>query len=159
MPSGLSERGISPWWPVKVITSLIAVLWGALAGPELLSAGPRLSIPLFIGQAILVFGALTHLGHYVVLKRRISALGNPNELVTTGGLFATIRHPMYLGDCVMVLGATLMAADVLGLLILAVFAGSVVPLCIDEDKMMSQKFGNAFEVWSGSSSRLIPFLW
>lgn len=146
-------RGISRWWPAKVVLSLIAILYAVyslVAGPFT----PALELPLLPGQILIVSGAALHLWHYKILKQEVPAPGNPARLVTGKGLFRFIRHPMYLGDAIMVLGATLMSGELLSLLLMAAFLPAVFFLARDEDRMMAEAFGKEFAAWR-SRTRLL----
>ncbi len=148
--------GVSRWWPPKVLVSLGMVAYAAWA----MSAGPLtrvfLQIPMGVGSMLIAGGAAIHLWHYRILKAEAGELGMPESLVTSRGLFSRVRHPMYLGDTVMCLGALLAAGDLLALALFAAFGGIIVPLCRDEDRMMKQAFGEKFDRWREKTGAVFP---
>ena len=89
------KRNISPWWIGKV-----------LCGIFLIANCFNLDIRrnLIPGQTVALLGGLIHLYHYLLLKRANKGLDPPQNLVTKGGLFPWLRHPMYLGDLLILSG-------------------------------------------------------
>ncbi|BCS97120.1 hypothetical protein DSLASN_27520 [Desulfoluna limicola] len=148
------------WWMIKVAATLLAVarpFWVIAAGGSL---WPLPSfVPLFICQVLVLTGAGIHLWHYRLLKTGNASLALPDHLVTKGGLFPWVRHPMYLGDLILIIGFSGILPDVEGLAIL--LAGVVGLACQAqvEDAELNERFPNAFPPWRTRTRRLIPWVW
>lgn len=142
--------GISPFWVAKVVLSLCLVGW-AVAG---LVAQPGRTP--FAGQALAVAGATVSLLHYLILKRRAGALGAPATLVTTGGLFRWIRHPMYLGDLALGAGCAMLGPHPGGWLLWVLFAAVTTGAARAEDAMTMRRFGAGFAGWKARTGLLLP---
>lgn len=145
--------GITPWWAPKVALHLAALCWAAWI---LWNGGGALAP--WPGQLLIVGGAAIELWHFAILRRASPSLGSPARLVSGRGLFRWIRHPMYLGDAVMVLGALWIAMDAVSAALAAGFALSVALLARDEDRMLEARFGAEFRAWAARTGRLAPRL-
>ena len=88
---GVKIADLSLWWYGKMLTLL------SLLGFSVYEAfsGDWISAPtLYIAQALVAFGALFNLWHFLLLKRRAKNLGSPEVLVTCGGMLCRIRRAM-----------------------------------------------------------------
>ena len=146
-------------WFAKVLVGLVLIAyaaWSVWAGPATLRL---VEAPLWVGQALLLAGALVHLHHYYLLKSWNLRLDKPSKLLTDRGLFRRVRHPMYLGDAVALLGAFAMAGDALaaGLALFGVVALGAT--CIHEDRAMAAAFGSEQREWAARTKRMVPFVW
>ncbi|MDX2175050.1 MAG: DUF1295 domain-containing protein [Candidatus Sumerlaeia bacterium] len=130
--------------------------WTVWAGP----ASPRLlEAPLWIGQALLLAGALIHLHHYGLLKSWNDRLDKPSTLLMDKGLFRKVRHPMYFGDAVALLGAFAMAGDLLAGAMAVFGIAALAATCIHEDRVMEALFGAEQRTWAATTRRMVPHLW
>jgi protein-S-isoprenylcysteine O-methyltransferase Ste14 len=81
-----------------------------------------------------------------------------HQLVTSGP-YRIIRHPRYLGVLLVALGLSLLFRAWiglgLGLLVLAVLLGRI----RDEEALMRQEFGEAWEGYCQRSWRLVPYVY
>lgn len=148
-------QGITFWWPWKVGLSaamLLYAVWCWINGPV---APVFFRVP-FADQVLLAAGAVIHLWHFLILKHSSPRVGEPTRLVTDRGLFRLMRHPMYFGDLVMVLGASLAAGDALALAGLIGFTGIAWRLSRDEDVLMARRFGEEFTQWKQKTRLFIP---
>ncbi len=147
---------VARWWLPKLALTLTLIVY---TGWELLS-GPLAPLPMVtLGQALVVTGAAIHLYHYRLLKGPNRALDRPDSLVTRGGLLASIRHPMYLGDAIMVTGAAVLAGSLVGCLLLAACLATIDRLAREEDRLLAQAFPETSPAWRKSTRRLVPFLY
>lgn len=143
-------------WRIKVAAglALIAALCGhALLGvPAAWASPPRLP-----AQVLAVAGGLLTLWHYRFLSAA-RATGRAGQLVTRGGLFYCVRHPMYLGDCLLYLGLFLLAPHPVTALIAAVGIAALVAQSRAEDAYMAGLFPDEFAAWHARSGLLLPRL-
>jgi len=114
-----------------------------------------------IGLAILLLGtglavwARQHLGQY--WSARI-ALEEGHQLIQTGP-YHLVRHPIYLGGLVGVMGTAIVMGEVRGLLS-AVFVLAVVVLKIKtEEAFLGERFGSAYRQYQKQVKALIPFVY
>ena len=146
------------WWAVKVIAGVGVIAWFALSAFTHPPIAAPVTFLFVVGQVVVVTGALVHLVHYGILKRQSPALSAPVALVTRGGLYGWIRHPMYLGDALVLLGFTLMKPDAVTVLFGAAGILAIDRQCAAEDDQLLQMFGSDFVRWEESTRRFIPGL-
>lgn len=140
-------------WACKVVLGLVLVIrfvQAALEGSAIRHSGWF--------QLIVCLGAGIHIWHYFILKAETGKMHQPEVLVTNRGLYRWIRHPMYLGDLIVVSGFAIalsridwMIAITCGLVILG--QGVV------EDRLMAASFADSFEHWKADTKRILPFVW
>lgn len=144
-----------PWWLVKVAAGLLLVAQLALV----LGFGhpvERLAVPVVAGQVIAVAGGLVSLAHYGLLKSSSPDISRPGALVTSRGLYRLIRHPMYLGDLVLMLGLALMCASVLAGACVVVGGYALVRLARAEDSMLRERFPREFAAYAARTRLIVP---
>jgi protein-S-isoprenylcysteine O-methyltransferase Ste14 len=87
----------------------------------------------------------------------VSGVRNDTVLVTTG-LYGFVRHPIYLGIFISLSTLALMVANLLVLLptlaLLIVHYAS-----IDEEVILTDRFGNEYREYKKRTPRFIPKLW
>ena len=117
-----------------------------------------LVIPVWWAQAVVLIGGITSLFHYYCLKRVLSNIQQPRTLVSEGGLFCRIRHPMYTGDFVMYTGFWLMASSVYTVPVLLLAYLAIWRQAHVEDRYIERRFPTEFKLWSTRSGLLFPKL-
>lgn len=144
------------WWKIKVISGLTLIFYTMF---ETYDDRFRavLKIPYGYALALVCCGAFIHLFHYYLLKQKNSHLQKPDQLVTAGGLFSFIRHPMYFGDLIFYFGFFLIMGDIpsaflFGLGIVAIMKQSKI-----EDQQLQDTFAKDYVLWQQRTKRLIPF--
>ena len=155
----MRRAGISPWWSPKVVLQLAAIVWAGWSAVAAPAPAPSLGPAWLAGAALLLVGGACELWHYALLKRASPRVGDTAVLLTRGGLYGVVRHPMYLGDAIMVLGALGMARDSVALALALAFAAVLAPLVRDEDALLRKRFGEDFEAWAARTRRLLPGVW
>jgi protein-S-isoprenylcysteine O-methyltransferase Ste14 len=111
--------------------------------------------------AVLVWGGLT-MAQMVIIQNNYAAatitVESGQKLVSTG-LYGWVRHPMYVGTLVMMLGTPPaldsywgLAVLIPGLLILAV-------RILDEEKMLRAELDGYAEYMQKVRYRLLPYVW
>ena len=102
---------VSVWWWTKITIALALFLQaGVVLGGGV--GASLVPIPLWVAQVVIGVGALLSLGHYGILKSTTRDIARPARLVTRRGLYPWIRHPMYFGDFVVIVGLGLEVVDV-----------------------------------------------
>jgi len=82
-----------------------------------------------------------------------------DQIVITTGLYGHIRHPMYLGVLVMVLGVPLALGSWWGLLVLAVTLPMLIWRILDEERMLVKDLPGYDAYAQKVRYRLVPHLW
>lgn len=144
-------------WCTKVVLGFGLIGHFALLAfqPQLLPTLFRLPYPLFLGL-VLVGGAI-NLGHYLLLERALKT-HREARLVTAGGLFTWLRHPMYLGDGLLYLGFAVYPATPISLAAYAIAACALLSQARREDAAMAAAFSAEHDAWRRRSWLLLPGL-
>lgn len=142
------------WWKLKVLGAMALIACGAAR--FLLGVPPAVDVPILVAQILVLIGGGIVLAHYWRLKRRRGRFDRPEELLTRGGLFSVVRHPMYLGDVVMDLGWTLLAGSWLAF---GLYGFCLVALQLQarvEDRHLAERFPEAHRHWRLHTGLLWP---
>lgn len=125
--------------------------------------GGRLEVPAValgaIGASLLVAGLLLavwarlHLGRNWGMPMTVK---DDPELVTSGP-YRVVRHPIYSGLLLALLGTTL-ATNLLGLIVVAVSVGYFVYAGSIEERNLTAEFPDAYPAYRSRTKMLIPFV-
>lgn len=122
---------------------LFVLLVSILGEPQL--------VPFYVGAGIAAIGTLVRLwasGH--VMK---------NKELATNGPYALVRHPLYVGNILLLVGFSLASSlwwsD---LLMFALLLFYYPPTIAYEDNKLHEIFGESWETWSKTTHALIPTL-
>jgi protein-S-isoprenylcysteine O-methyltransferase Ste14 len=80
-----------------------------------------------------------------------------HELITSGP-YALVRHPIYAGLLLALLGSALTLGDWRGVLAFALAAGALWRKLWLEERWMRQEFGDAYQAYSQRVAALVPFV-
>jgi protein-S-isoprenylcysteine O-methyltransferase Ste14 len=148
------EPGIR-WWRMKVACGFLLILGVALKYLEV-------TYPTFshgyisLARVAAVIGGAVVIYHYLLLRRRYLQADPAARIVTSGGLFGLVRHPMYLGDVVMYLGLALLACNFLSIAVLVVAIVALVRQAGEEDAFLLKTYPAVYTPWARTTKRLIP---
>ena len=81
-----------------------------------------------------------------------------HELVTTGP-YAIVRHPIYAGLLLALVGTALAIAEWRAILAIALALVSFVRKLRLEERWMRQQFGESYRVYCQRTDALVPFVW
>jgi len=115
----------------------------------------------WFGVALFALGGILRLWPVFALGRRFSGLVaiQPGHRLMTGGVFAVIRHPSYLGLFVNVIGWALAFRAGAGVII-AVLMLLVVLARIDaEERLLGETFGAEYDAYRARTWRLFPHVY
>jgi len=79
--------------------------------------------------------------------------------VITNGVYSFVRHPLYLGCFLMMLGAPLLLGSLFGLIIALIALPALIVRIIGEEKMMLEELEGYEEYKKKVKYRLIPLAW
>ena len=121
------------------------------------SVPPAISV---LGDVLVVLGLLLDL----FVLRENSYAGTSvqtfeGQKVISTGLYAHIRHPMYAGNVIMVVGIPLALGSWWGLLVLALIFPVLIWRILDEEKFLEKDLPGYKEYEQKVRYRLVPYLW
>jgi protein-S-isoprenylcysteine O-methyltransferase Ste14 len=113
------------------------------------------------GLAIFVVGLTIAIVAASTLKRNyVSTLmtRDDHELITHG-LYRHVRHPLYFGVLIAIMGVPVYAPSLPGFGVMCV----LIPIFLNrirmEEAMLTEKFGDAYEAYRKATRKLIPFVY
>jgi protein-S-isoprenylcysteine O-methyltransferase Ste14 len=160
---GMSARPrANPWIPIKVAgtVALICLACDGLAYILDVSTITQLypNIPAWVLSSLgwfhLGVGALLFVSALLRLGIR-AASGAPDVLVTDGP-FRYVRSPMYGGIAFMLVGSGLLLDQVSLLVAMLIWLAVARQFCLDEDQLLSKKFGRSYSRYRKSTPLLLP---
>jgi protein-S-isoprenylcysteine O-methyltransferase Ste14 len=83
----------------------------------------------------------------------------PDQSVTLTGPYALVRHPMYAGALVMLVGIPIALGSWWGLLVLLAMTPALIWRLFDEEKFLARKLAGYVEYQKTVRYRLIPHVW
>ncbi len=113
-------------------------------------------VPTPVSQVLVLLGAAMSLFHYARLKHKNSDVQHPCRLVTEGGLWPWVRHPMYLGDILMFAGFWTFLTSPLTLPVLLLGYIAMVKQVDVEERFLAEQFRASFLVWQSQTGKLLP---
>jgi protein-S-isoprenylcysteine O-methyltransferase Ste14 len=133
-------------------------IWESIKAPGTLLRLPAwrsIGLVLFVtGLTIMIVGQATLWRNYsgfVVIKQ--------DHQLITHGIYRFTRNPIYLGALIVFAGIPIYSASGAGLLAMV----GMVPILLHrigmEERMLAEHFGEAYEAYCRSTSRLIPFVY
>lgn len=82
-----------------------------------------------------------------------------DQKVISTGVYAWVRHPMYLGAILFFLGGPMLMGSIYGMIIGIVMSLSVVARTLGEEKMLVEELEGYVDYKKKVKYRLIPYLW
>lgn len=149
---------LSPWWFTKVSIALLLVAQAVLFVSQGWFTEHVFAVPLVVAQAVVITGALFVAGHYFLLKSSTRNISEPEKLVTSGGTYGLIRHPMYLGDFIVIIGLALVCPTWFSVAAMALALIALERLARHEDRLMAERFGPEFDEYRNRSRLIVPFV-
>lgn len=93
------------------------------------------------------------------LSAQVRIQGERQQQVITTGVYGLVRHPLYLGCALMMLGAPLLIGSVYSLLISALGLLLLVGRIVGEERMLLEELDGYAAYRQKVKYRLIPFVW
>ena len=115
----------------------------------------------WLGVVLFAGGGVLRLWPVFVLGRRFSGLVaiQPGHKLVTGGIYATVRNPSYLGLLISSVGWGLAFRSGLGLLLAALTIPPLVARIHAEERLLSSEFGREYKAYRDRTWRRIPGLY
>ncbi|BBZ51514.1 isoprenylcysteine carboxylmethyltransferase family protein [Mycobacterium heidelbergense] len=118
-------------------------VWVCLLGDVLVAAG--------LGIAMLVIVENSYAAATVTVEA--------GQQVASGGLYKFVRHPMYVGNVIMMVGMPLALGSYWGLLFVIPGVAVLVFRILDEEKLLAQELAGYREYTQRVRYRLVPNVW
>ncbi len=121
------------------------------------------TVPLWlvvVGDILVAAGLL--LAQWVVIENRYAAATirvEEGQRLTTTGLYGVVRHPMYAGALIMMLGTPLALDSYWGLAVLIPSVAVLGVRIVDEEKLLTDELPGYREYLQRVRYRLIPNVW
>jgi protein-S-isoprenylcysteine O-methyltransferase Ste14 len=133
---------------ILFLIALAGAVWGSARPIDFL--GPHREPARWLAWALTFAGVTV----------RIWGAGNlrKNKAVTRSGIYHMVKHPLYLGNCLIYLGFFLALGNLA--LNLSLFAALLIPhycCMVREEQRLFREYPDQFEAWKGTP-RLIPYL-
>ena len=117
-------------------------------------------------QAIILADVIILLGYLIIFfvfkqnsyASRIVEVNEHQKVVSTG-LYAIVRHPMYVGVLVMFIPTPIALGSYLGLVPMATIPLAIVMRIINEEKVLCRDLPGYKEYCHKTKYRLLPFIW
>lgn len=117
--------------------------WVCLLGDALLAAG--------VGLAMLVVIQNGYAAATVTVET--------SQPVVSTGLYGFVRHPMYVGDVIMMFGIPLSLGSYWGLLFVLPGVATLLFRILDEEKLLTRELNGYLEYTRNVRYRLAPYVW
>jgi protein-S-isoprenylcysteine O-methyltransferase Ste14 len=141
--------------PVEALVAAAGTLLPVLS--VLLPIRDSSPVVLLIGNLLVLAGLAWSILSLALLGRCFGLFPEARGLVTRGP-YRIVRHPLYLGEIVAVIGLLLPAASPLGLALGLAFAGLQLWRSINEEQALIRIFPE-YRAYMGTTYRIIPFIW
>jgi protein-S-isoprenylcysteine O-methyltransferase Ste14 len=134
----------------------VAALAGGFLGIGIVLLPPHELSPTFnaISAALILAGTIFSFYAIIRLGRSVSIMAEARRLVTDGP-YAVIRHPLYLGEAVALLGLTLQYLSAWALLLLGLQLAFQFLRMSNEEQVLSRTFPE-YRAYMQRTARLIP---
>jgi protein-S-isoprenylcysteine O-methyltransferase Ste14 len=83
----------------------------------------------------------------------------PEQKVISTGLYALVRHPMYMGALFLLIGIPLSLGSWWGLFVIVLMMPALIWRLLDEEKFLEKNLPGYMEYKNKVRYRLIPFIW
>jgi protein-S-isoprenylcysteine O-methyltransferase Ste14 len=122
---------------------------GLLLMPVFAFFSTPLAVPFMVGAALVVLGSVVRVyaSGYIV----------KNKLLATDGPYSLVRHPLYTGNLLILIGFAVACGLWWAFVVAALFWWFYYPPTIDyEDRKLQRIFGESWDTWSRTVPAVIP---
>jgi protein-S-isoprenylcysteine O-methyltransferase Ste14 len=172
-PALLAERTKAPGsdnqkqWDkyLLIVIYSIACLWFVILpfDAERFGWSPAFPMWLKVLGGVVLLSALYLIERATIENTYLSTLvriqSDRKQQVISTGVYGFVRHPLYLGCLLMMLGAPLLMGSIYGLIISLIGLIAVAGRIIGEEKMLADELEGYEEYKKKVTYRLIPFIW
>ena len=137
---------------------LVGTIWELVKNPQNLRL---LSIWNVAGLILFVVGMTIAFVAVFTLKRFYSSslvIVEDHQLITHG-IYRFMRHPIYFGVIIAIMGAPVYAPSLYGFMILSLLIPIFLYRIRMEEEILTDEFGDAYQEYKETTSKLIPFIY
>jgi len=153
------------WWRLWMVAAAVLVFLvrrGGAAAPRVFQSTlwPRTFPVMLTADGLTLLGVVVVIWARSTLGRNWSAdvvLKEDHEIVARGP-YAYVRHPMYSGLLLMMVGAVIFFANVVVLLVAALFTLGLVFKAREEEKLLAGRLPETYPAYKARTKMLIPFV-
>jgi protein-S-isoprenylcysteine O-methyltransferase Ste14 len=110
-------------------------------------------------SSTLGIAGLAFIGAGLLVRSLSAGMLHKNKQLTTEGIYALVRNPLYFGSLLLLIGVNLIIADPLTAVVsTALFAATYVPTIAKEERGLSKAFPEQWVQYAASTPRLLPRL-
>lgn len=122
---------------------------------------PDSAIFLWIGLFTTTAGVMFAIWARLALGRNwsgIATIKQEHELIRTGP-YALVRHPIYTGITLAVLGTIIFDGEIRSIVLIVVMLSILILKMRVEEQFMCEQFGSAYVSYQKETRALVPFIW
>lgn len=152
------EASSFPW----ILLSVISVIAISVASREMNLLHIELQLLSWIGIILYIAGISLRFWGIIRLGKQFTRNVNviEGDTIVSSGPFRLLRHPLYTGLFVILLGVSCYSGSLLGLtIILSFFLPVLLKRISLEESMLRKAFGQDYEDWCKRRYRLIPYIY
>jgi protein-S-isoprenylcysteine O-methyltransferase Ste14 len=120
-------------------------------------------LPPYVSLAGDALVALAFLTIFLVFKENTFASATiqlaPKQKVISTGLYKLVRHPMYMGACLLFVGMPLSLGSLWGLFVIALMLPALIWRLLNEETFLVKNLPGYADYQNAVRHRLVPFLW
>jgi len=137
---------------------LTSTIWNLTKHPENL---PLLSTWNIAGLSLFILGLSIAIVATFTLKRFYSStlVTRADHQLITHGIYRFVRHPIYLGVLIAIMGVPVYAPSLYGFLILSLLIPFILFRIKMEEELLTEFFGDEYRAYRKTTKKLIPFLY
>ena len=137
---------------------LLGKVWALIKQSE--SIG-QLSFWNIAGLFVFAFGLSIAIVAVGTLKQFYSStlITRENHRLITHGIYKIVRHPIYFGVLIAVMGPPVYAPSLFGFLVMLLLVPIFLLRIHMEEKMLTERFPDEYETYRASTRKLIPFVY
>jgi protein-S-isoprenylcysteine O-methyltransferase Ste14 len=144
------------------VSAIFLVLCVSVIIGEFIKMRPATEWYNYIGAALIFFGGLIRIYSRKALDRFFSfeVIIQKDHKLITKGIYKNIRHPMYLGISLILLGLATALSSIYGILFLIILGVPVLLYRISaEEDMLIKEFGQEYLKYMERTKKLIPYIY
>ena len=114
-----------------------------------------------VGLMLIVIGFTILLVAHITLWRNYSStlvIREDHQLIAHG-VYRFVRHPIYLGTTVVLMGISVYVSSLYGFLVMS----ALIPVFLNririEERLLTEEFGDVYRTYKETTSKLIPFIY
>lgn len=123
--------------------------WSSVSAPICLAGAALVAIGLVVAMSVVIENG------YAAANVTIEA----GQTLVSTGLYALVRHPMYAGNVILMVGVPLALGSYWGLVFLAPGLAVLVLRILDEEKLLTRELAGYAEYTRQVRYRLVPYVW